>query len=352
MLLDTDRPARLLLILAVLVTAACSCSRAYRGSPSLQIWAEVNGAPIYESQVEALYRRATVLPGDGKPEQSLSSKLNIMDQLIDDQLLLQRAAREQIKVSDAEVDERLAQIRDPYPTEGFDRRLKQQGLEPGELREQVRQDLIIQKLISKEITSRITLTGAEIENYYAHNKAEFRVPEPEYHLAQILVTPVTDSRVRNLMHDDAGSERAARRKIHALYTQLRSGEDFAKIAEEYSEDPGTAPGGGDMGFVPASALASYPRIQRALRSLRPGRYSGIIHGQKGYYIIKLLGYLPAGQRSLADPQVQQSIRKMLLDEKEEVLKAAYLENLRDQAHIANNLAQEVIKFAGSAERIQ
>jgi peptidyl-prolyl cis-trans isomerase SurA len=342
----------LVLLTGALAVLACSCSRLYRDSPKSQVWARVNGTPIYESQVDALYRRATVLPDPGKLDQGLSFKLNILNELIDHQLLLQRAAAQQIKVSDAEVDANLERIRDPEPSQDFERQLKNRGLTLAELREQVRQDLTIQKLVEQEISSRITVTKAEIANYYAHNLADFRVPEPEYHLAQILVTPVADPQVRNLMRDDAKTEQGARRKIKALYAQLRAGESFARVAEEYSEDPRTAPGGGDMGFIPASTMASNPHIQRAVRFLKPGQFSGIIYGRNGFCIIKLLGFVPAGQRKLSDPQVQQTIRKTLLDEKEEVLKAAYVENLRNHAHIVDEFAQEIVKTAGSGQDIQ
>jgi peptidyl-prolyl cis-trans isomerase SurA len=335
-----------------LAMASWSCSQFYRDSPKSQVWARVNGTPIYESQVDALYRGTTALPDPGKVDQGLSFKLNILNELIDDQLLLQRAAAEQIKVSDVEVDTKLEQIRDPEPSQGFEQRLKNQGLTLAELREQVRQDLIIQKLVEQEISSRISVSEAEVTNYYAHNLADFRVPEPEYHLAQILVTPVADPQVRNLMRDDAKSGQSARRKIHALYSQLRAGESFAKVAEEYSEDPGTAASGGDMGFIPASDLALNPQIQRVLRFLKPGQISGIIHARNGFCIIRLLAFVPAGQRKLSDPQVQQTIRKTLLDEKEEVLKAAYVEDLRNRAHIVDKFAQEVVRTAGSGQGIQ
>jgi peptidyl-prolyl cis-trans isomerase SurA len=352
MAFDTNRlPCRLFSI-AVLAAMACSCSRLHRDSPGQQVWARVNGAPIYESQVETLYRQAGSLPGIAKPEQGLSFKLNILNGLIDHQLLLQKAAEEQIKVSEAEVDTGLEQIRDPDSRDAFQQRLNKQGLTAAELREQVRQDLIIRKLIEQEITSRVTVTQAEIADYYAHNKGDFKVPEAEYHLAQILVTPVPDPQVHNLMHDDARTTIAAERKIHSLYAQLHSGDDFAKVAEEYSEDPRTSAGGGDMGFVPASSLAVFPRIQRALRALKPGHFSGVIRARNGFYIIKLLGFVPAGQRSLSDPQVEESIRKTLLDQKEEALKAAYVENLRNEARIKDELAQQIVKTAASAGTIR
>lgn len=291
------------------------------------------------------------MPGAGKPEQGLSFRLRILNELIDHDLLLRRAAQEQIAISSDEINSRLNQIRNPDSSTKFQKLIQEEGLTPAQLRTQVEQGLTIQKLIHREISSRIEVSAAEIAAYYARNKADFTVPTPEYHLAQILVTPIADPEVRNLMHDDARTERAAERKIRALYNQLRSGEDFGKVAEEYSEDPRTAPGGGDMGFVPMPFLESHPRILRAVRSLKPGNFSGIIHGHHGFRIIELLGFVPAGQRSLSDPLVRKAIRKTLLDEKAEVLKAAYIENLRDQAHIVNKLAQKIVNTAGSAEDI-
>lgn len=343
---------RMAALAGAVAIAACSCSRIHGDAPKPEVWARVNGTPIYESQVNAIYRREAALPGGGKPEQGLSFKLTILNELIDQQLLLQQAAEDQINVSDAEIDAKLNQIRDPSSDADFQHRLKTQGLTPARLRNQVQRALTIQKLIEQEISSRITVTPAEIAAYYAHNKADFRVPQPEYHLAEILVTPSADPQVTNLMHDDARTELAAQRKIRALYAQVRSGEAFTRVAEEYSEDPRTAPGGGDMGFIPASSLASHPTIERALRALKPGRFSGIIHEGKAFCIIKLLGFIPAGQRKLSDPEIQNSIRKTLLDEKEETLKAAYVETLRNKAHITDELAQQIVRNAGSAQRVQ
>ncbi|HLI34173.1 MAG TPA: SurA N-terminal domain-containing protein [Terriglobia bacterium] len=335
----------------VSVLLASSCAR-WRSSKQ-EVWARVDGTPIYRSQVEAAYRRREpVLPGADKAERTLSFKLNILNELIDRQILLERATQQQITVSDKEVDARLAQIRSPYSDDDFRKELARQGLTSDDLRQQIRNELTIQKLIQKEITSRVVVTQEEIASYYARNKADFNVPQTEYHLAQILVTPVPDPQIRNLLNDDARNPNEAQRKIKALYALLRSGEDFAKVAEQFSEDPRTAQGGGDMGFIPESSLNSDRVVSKALKSLRPGQFSGILRDRNGFRIIKLLGKIPAGQRQLSDPQVQNSIRQTLSSEKAEVLKSAYIENLRNQAHVVDYLAQRIVEAAGSAKDIR
>ncbi len=210
-------------------------------------------------------------------------------------------------------------------------------------RKEVRRNIIITKLLNKEIVSKIKVTDADIAAYYEHNEANFNVPETEYHLAQIQVTPTADPEVRNLKNDDAKTPAAAERKIQALYARLRAGEDFATVAQEYSEDPRTASGGGDMGFVPASALNSSPPLRQAVASLQPNQFTGIIHLSSGYHIIKLLGKEDAGKHTLSELRVQNAIRQTLRNEREQLLKAAYIETLRNRAKVVNYLAEQIVK---------
>lgn len=102
-----------------------------------------------------------------------------------------------------------------------------------------------------------------------------------------------------------------------------------------------------MGFIPASALASQSKILMALQSLKVGQVSGIIRDSGGYHIVKILGREDAGQRPLSDPRVQNSIRQTLMNEKEQVLKTAYIEGLRDKARVSNHLAAQIVEAAGS-----
>jgi peptidyl-prolyl cis-trans isomerase SurA len=333
-----------LLVLACFVgVTACS----HNPPPGPDVWAEVDGKPVTRQEVERQYRsRINTNTDTGDRQQELTFKLNILDELISNQILLAHASHSHITVSEAEVDDRISHLRSPYTDEEFQKKLSQQGLTLPELRSQVKDSLIITKLTNKEIESRIAVTDEEIKAYFERNKSNFNVPETEYHIAQIEVTPVADKQVGNLKNDDARNPVAAERKIRALYARLRSGEDFSTVAQQYSEDPRTAPGGGDMGFIPASALASNPALKQAVLSLQVGGISGILKTATGYHVIKLLGVESAGQHDISDPQVESAIRRNLMNEKEQLLKAAYIEDLRNQSNVVNYLAQKIVEAGG------
>ena len=139
-----------------------------------------------------------------------------------------------------------------------------------------------------------------------------------------------------------------------IANKLDSGDDFSTLAMNNSEDPETANNGGDFGMVPESALKSVdPATRDAVMKLKPGQYTPVIplvnpanHQNYGYMIVKLIAKEPAGQRDLNDPRVQQAIRQQLRDRREQLLKAAYYESLRDDAKVTNYYADEILKNAG------
>ena len=328
------------------LTLFSACSR--HTAPGDNVWAEVDGQAITREQVERQYNNRTAAGSDaGNREQELSFKLNILNELISNQILLTHAAHARITVSEAEVDDRVAQLRSPYSDEEFKKKLGDQGLSLADFREEVRKSLAINKLVNKEIESRITVADSEIANFYERNKGNYSVPEVQYHVAQIQVTPARDPQTHNLKNDDASSPVAAERKIQALYARLRAGEDFSSVAQEYSEDPRTAAAGGDMGYIPISALESSPELKKAVGYLQTGGISGILSTPSGFHIVKLLGIEQPGQHDLSDPQVQSAIRRTLMNEKEQLLKAAYIEDLRNRAKVVNYLAEKIVSAGGA-----
>ena len=135
---------------------------------------------------------------------------------------------------------------------------------------------------------------------------------------------------------------------------LDSGDDFATVAMNYSEDNDTAGNGGDLGFTPESSLKNTDPVTREIVTrLKPGQNSPIIPVVNpitkqvlGYRVVKLIAKEPAGQRELANPQVQQAIRGQLRDRREQLLKAAYYEVLRDQSKVENYYAQQILDSNG------
>jgi peptidyl-prolyl cis-trans isomerase SurA len=153
---------------------------------------------------------------------------------------------------------------------------------------------------------------------------------------------------------DEAEFRPLRKKIQMIANRLDSGDDFATLAMKYSEDPETAGNGGDLGTVPESGLkGTDPATRETVIRLKPGQYSPIVgvvnpatKQAVGFRIVKLVAKEPAGQRDLSDPRVQQAIRSQLHDRREQLLKAAYYEVLRDSAKVENYYAKKVLDNNG------
>lgn len=330
------------MLAAACLIAACN---AHKSAPGQEVWAEVDGQPIYRDQVERVYHsRATQGSEASTPEEAANFELNVLNELINDQILILHASHSRITASEAEVDKQINDLKSPYSPEEFQKKLQEQGLDEDSMRKQIRETTILTKLVNKDIISHVTVTDAEIAAYYQKNKANFNVSETTYHIAQIMVTPRPDPEVRNLKNDDAKTPAAAEHKIQALYEGLARGEDFATVAQEYSEDPSTATGGGDMGFIPESGLND--SLKQVVNSLKVGQTSPVIHSNIGFHIFKLLGVEEAGQHTLSDLRVQGAIRQTLTNEKEQLLKAAYIEVLRNRAKVVNHFAEGIVKASG------
>ena len=170
------------------------------------------------------------------------------------------------------------------------------------------------------------------------------------------MTVAPNPQVHNLKNDKAQNEADARKKIQMLVNHLDSGDDFGTLAMNYSEDTETSGNGGDLGFTPESSLKNTDPVTRdAVIKLKPGQYTPVITVVNpmtkqlvGFRIVKLITKESAGQRELSDPRVQEAIRSQLRDRREQLLKAAYYEVLRDQAKVENYYAQKVLEGNGNA----
>jgi peptidyl-prolyl cis-trans isomerase SurA len=331
-----------------------SCNRDSVGG---DVMASVNGRKIYRSEVDKYYTNQTA-GSDQQPagEQAASLRLSILNELIETEILMRRAEKLGLLATDDEVDRKLNEIKSPYTAEEFDKRLKEKKISLEDFKRDLKRSLTRDKVLNKEITSHINITDQDVSGYYNEHKAEFNLIEPQYHLAKIMVTGAVNAQARNLQNK-AQNEAEARKKIEMISNKLDSGDDFATLAMNYSEDPETANNGGDLGMAPESALKSAdPATRDAVMKLKPGQYTPVIpvlntanHQPYAYMIVKLIAKEPAGQRDLNDPRVQQAIRQQLRDRREQLLKAAYYESLRDDAKIENYYADEILKNAGLAK---
>ncbi len=339
------KPRAAILIALAACALAAGCKK--QEAPGPDVWATVNGKEIHRAEVEKYYR-SRINPENQEPsqEEALSLKLSILDELVNNEILLERATQLNLVATDGEVEDKFTESKSPYTEEEFQRKLKDSGITVDDLKGDLRRQLSIQKLLNREVVAKISITDQDVSAFYNKNRGQFNVAEPQYHIAQIVVTPRPDPQIHNRKNDNASSDAEAKRKVALLEGRLNNGADFAQLAMDYSEDA-TASAGGDLGFVPESALnSSDPTLKKLVLALRAGELSKPIPTKDGYRILKLLSKEPAGQRQLTDPQVQQSIRDMLRNRKEQLLRLAYLSVARDQARVVNYLAQEVLESSG------
>src|ERR1700692_2572031 len=325
---------------------AAGCQK--QSQPSEGVWAVVNGQDITRAEVDKYYR-TQLNPDAPEPSQdeALSLKLNILDELVNNQILLGRAKKMGLEAADGEVEDKFTEFKSPYTEDEFQRQLKGRGYTVDDLKGDILQQLSIQKVINREVVAKINVTDQDVQDFYNQNRAQFNVTEPQYRIAQIVVTPHKDPGLRNRKNDDATTDAEARRKAAALEAQLGNGADFAQIAMDYSEDPASAGSGGDLGYVPESSLSqSDPALKKVVMSLKAGQISGVIVLRDSYRILKLVAKEAPGQRDLNDPTVQQSIRDNIHNRKEQLLRAAYLAIARNNAKITNYLAQQEVESAG------
>ena len=331
------------LLLASAAGAAMISTSCKTAAPA-NVAAMVNNRAIPYSELDKQYKlQFYSQPERPSDDQMQSQKLEILRILIDSEIMLQRAEKVGLMATDSDVDAKFNEMKAPYTQEEFQKQLDARKMTVDDLKAQLRRDLSIQKLMNKEITSGITITDKDITDFYNANKSAFNLAEPQVHLAQILVTATPDTNVHNLKNDKAQNDDQAAKKISMLANRIQQGEDFAMLAQNYSEDPSTSSNGGDLGFIPESALEkANADLRKLVMSMSPNQTSRPIKTNEGYRILKLISKEPAGQRDLNDPNVQQRIREQLINRKDQLLKAAYLEVVRNDAKVANYFSQSLV----------
>jgi peptidyl-prolyl cis-trans isomerase SurA len=337
--------AFVLLACGLIVLAAC------KKSPPPNVAATVNGRSITYADLDKQYAAAqlpqprTTGGAAAEGEDSVAvTRLEVLRTLIDNEIMLQRAEKLGLMAQEADVDAKLNELKAPYTQEEFQKRLADRKITAEELKTQIRRDLSVQRLFNKEITSHISITDKDVADAYNANREGFNLAEAQLHIAQLLVTPNPDPNVRNLKANKAQNADQAKKKIQMLAARLKQGDDFAMLAQNYSEDPESAANGGDIGFIPESAMEKADvELRKAVMQLQPGQISPIIQMPGGYRIFKLISREPAGQRELNDPRVQQTIREGLLNRKDALYRAAYYEAARNEAKITNYYVASILE---------
>lgn len=337
-----SRLAASAVLCSVILAGACSARPAAPPPVSADAWAVVDGREIKRADVEKAYRRVADPAARPSEDEIMAAKLSLLNEMITQDLLLAKAKALGIEATGAEIEKAFEERRRSVADDVLQKQLKDRGLTTDDVKDDLRKELTTQKVIEREVDAKVNVDEKAIADFFTANKAQFNLPEPAYRLAQIVITPVRDPQINNRQNDDATTPEAASRKAKMLSDRLRGGGQFSELAMDYSEDPQSAPQGGDLGLVSQSQLqqAGAP-FRDAVLKAQPGTISQVSAGG-GHTLVLLVAKEPAGQRDLTTPGVRDNIREMLRDRQQQLLQAAYLAVLRNDAKVDNLLAKQVV----------
>ena len=339
-----SKSAFVFVLLVVTGLSGCSKTAQRSGTSDSKVAARVNGKDILRSDVERYYKFKTgELPQKPTGDAETLARLEVVRNLIEREIMAQRAEQLKLAVTDAEIDAEMQKMRGETPPEEFRKDLERRGFSEQDMRNEVRRNLIVDKLAQDQINSKIKVTDAEVSRFFDENRESFNVRETQYRLGEILVSPNPSIPVVNLRNDKALNAEQAAQKVQKINNLLLTGQDFAQVAREFSEDPQNARDGGDLGYQPVAALERLGTpIKNAILKLRVGDISPVMQTQEGFVIMKLIGKRDPGQRDLKDPEVQSSIRAEIQNRKQQVLSSAFTEELRNNAKVENFISQDIL----------
>lgn len=238
-----------------------------------------------------------------------------LDQLITEKLIQQKAKQENITVSDEEYDEKMAQIKEQFPTEEtFAQTLAQEGLTEEEFREQMTETLLLEKMLAPDLE----VTDEEVRQFFDENKEMFGEPEK-----------VRGKRI--IVSSEEEAKQAHRRLV--------KGEDFAKVAEDVSVDQETKDNGGDMEMAKGQLAEIDPDLEENIFALKKGELSQPLESMRGYYIVRVDNKIDAKEGQFND-EVAEQITDQLKQQKMQEIIPEWLETLRNEADIDNKLVPE------------
>lgn len=289
--------------------------------------ARVNGVEIKKDELvrQAEQMRMRVMQasrGRQTPPLDATFYKQILDGLVAQTLLLQDAKKQGISVTDQDIQPQLDQIRKQFPDAAtFQKALATQGMTEASLKDNLRQEALIQKYVTTKVLNNVTVSDDAARQFYEQNKAQMQRPE-RAHLRHILVavqpTASTDDKQK------------AKAKAEDLLKRVQGGEDFGKVAAENSDDPGSKTQGGDLSWVVRGQMVP-PFDQAGFALTKPNEISPVVESQFGYHIIQLLERQPAS--AVPFEEAKGRITQMLKQKQAGESLQAYVEQLKKQGKV-------------------
>lgn len=286
--------------------------------------AVVNGVNIASkdfNQALNYYLQMVAQRGQQIPESQMPEIKNaILENLIITELLFQESKQKGIQVNAEDVTKQLQSIKQQVPSEAeFKKLLGENQITESDLRLQIERDMAIQQLINNEVAQKVMISDEESKTYYDTHPQSFVQPE-QVRASHILIKVDADA--------TEAQKTEARKKITAIQQKLKKGEDFASLAENYSEDT-TSKKGGDLGYFGRGQMVE--PFEEAAFSLKPNEISDIVETQYGYHLIKVVDKKPEAKLTYAE--VKDRLDQYLKQQKLQSAEKLYIDNLRKNAAV-------------------
>lgn len=301
-----------MLLLIVMLSFLAACGGEKPSQPPAPAVATVNGQSIDLREFEKALGEETALAKREIPlktEETESLKEEVLDNLIRERIMIQRARDLYLSIGEAELAARMEEIRKDYNGQ-FDKLFGEGGISLPEWKEALRKRMLLEKLIARDVNAKIQVAEEEAERYYIANRRAY----------------ATDRRVRVAQIVLPDGDRA-----EGILKRLKAGEDFDKVAREVSIGPEAARGG-DLGFFERGVMPE--AIDRMVFSLPVGKVSRVARSPYGFHIFKVLGQAAAGGRKFAD--VREKVIADLRKQKEAEAYKIWIEGLKAKAAIRIN----------------
>lgn len=240
-----------------------------------------------------------------------------LEQMIDDKLILQEAKKRGTTAEDAEIDERLKEIKSRFPSEeAFYSEIQKSGVSTELLKKRYRENIMMGKIVSREVKDKIVVTPTEIESYYKKHAEELRAPD-SVHLRTIM-----------LRFGEDNTEDAVRQKAEDVVKLAGKGRDFGELAKLYSQG-GKADDNGDFGFVDKGQMRE--DFEKVIFALKPGEVSEPVKADVGYYIFKVEEKRESRVRTLSEARTD--IENIIFREKAQKRYQEWMAKLKRDAFI-------------------
>jgi peptidyl-prolyl cis-trans isomerase C len=287
-----------------------------------EVLARVNGENVTRQEFEEFVQNLEGRAGGSVPaDQRDQVYRQVLDQIIGYKLLLQEAKTRKVAVPDGDVETRINEIRKQFPSEEvFTQALAERKMTLDQVRSDIRNDLSIGQLIESEIKEKAAVQPEQVQDFYTKNPDQFKQTE-RVRASHILIGVPQNA--------DAAARTEARTKAEQVLKEAKAGGDFAALAKQHSQDPGSATNGGDLGFFEPGQMVG--PFNDAAFSLSPGTISELVETQFGYHIIKVAEKQPA--RTIPLDEVRPQVEEFLQNQNRQEQTDIFVKSLRSKGNV-------------------